>query len=79
MHGKFKRDAARVPDPFFHPRGELDVVTVAGREVVAGLRYADHRLSGLQFRASDAVVVEALEVHCRFAGLAPIVEPDLAA
>ena len=66
-------------DSLFYPHRELDVVTIAGREIVASLRYADHRLSRLQFRSCDAVVIEALQVHRGFTRFAHIVEPDLAA
>ncbi len=46
MHRKFKRNAAGLADAFAHALRQFEMVTVAGRQVVAGLRNADDRLAG---------------------------------
>ena len=79
MHGKFERDAAGVANAVLDARGELDMMTVAGRQIAAGLRDADDRAGGLQFVARDAVVGEPFDIDGGFAGLFAVVKPDLAA
>jgi hypothetical protein len=56
VHRKFHRDAAGGADSFPDPMREFQVMAVARRQVVAGLRDADDRLAGLQFLPGQAVM-----------------------
>jgi hypothetical protein len=53
MDREFHRDPAGVADAFAHALGELEVMAVAGRKVVAGLGDADDRLARLQLLAGE--------------------------
>ena len=75
MHRELHRDPACVADAVAHPLGELDVVTVARREVGAGLGDADDRLARLEFLARQPVVEIAFEIERRHVRVARIVEP----
>src|SRR4029079_1563636 len=59
--------------------GELDMVAVAGGEVVAGLGDADDRLAGLELGAGEAVVQVALHIERGHARIMRVVEPFLRA
>ena len=48
MHRKLERDAAGVADTVAHALGELEVVTITGRQIGVGLSDPDHRLAGGQ-------------------------------
>jgi hypothetical protein len=54
MHGELERDAAGVSNPVAHALRQFKVVTIAGREVGAGLGNADDRLAGVQFLLRQA-------------------------
>src|SRR3954451_22372681 len=66
------------PNSLFDALGEIEGMTVAGRQVVAGLRDADDRAPGLQLFPGQAVVEVALKVERRHARVVRIVEPELA-
>ena len=75
MGREFHRDAAGGADAFAHPVRQFQMVAVARRQVVAGLRDADDRLAGLQFLAGQAVIEVALEIERGHSGVMRIVEP----
>ena len=75
MHRKFDRDAARFANAFAHALGEHEMMTIAGRQIAAGLRDADDRLAGLQLLERQAEVHIALEIERRHVGVGGIVEP----
>jgi hypothetical protein len=75
MGRKFHRDAAGGADSFPHPVGQLEMMPVARRKVVAGLRNADDRLAGLQFLPSQAIIEVAFEVERGHARIMRVVEP----
>ncbi len=79
VHRKFEGDAAGGADAGAHALGELDMVTVTGRQVGAGLRDADDRLAGGQLFLGQAPVEVALEIERRHARVLGIVEPELRA
>src|SRR5690606_2418223 len=72
---KFDRDAARVANPVAHALRELKVVTVAGRQVAAGLRDADDRPPRLQLVDAETIVQIAFEIERRHVRIIRIVEP----
>src|SRR3954447_21485413 len=78
VHRKLEGDAARIADALLHTVGEIEVMTVAGRQVVSSLGDADDRAPGLQLFAGQAVVEVALKVERRHARSVRIVEPELA-
>ena len=75
MDRKFHRDAAGFADAFADALGEIEMMPVAGGEVVAGLRNADDRLAGLQFLAGQAVIEIALQIERGHPRIMRIVEP----
>ena len=75
MHRKLHRDAAGVADALADPMRQFQMMPVAGREVVAGLRDADDRLAGLQFLAGQSVVQIALQIERGHRRIVRIVEP----
>ncbi len=75
MHRKFHRDAAGGADSLADPMRQFEVMAVARRKIVAGLRDADDRLAGLQFMPGQAVIEVALEVERGHAGVVRVVEP----
>src|SRR3954464_9490460 len=79
MGREFHRDAAGLADAFADAMGKLDMVAVAGGEVVAGLGDADDRLAGLKLGAGETVVQIALQIESGHARIMRIVEPFLRA
>src|SRR6266702_7175812 len=77
MGREFHSDAAGLADAFADAVRELDMVAVAGGEVIAGLRDADDRLAGLELGAGEAVVQIALQIERRHARIVRVVEPFL--
>ena len=75
MHRKFQHDAAGFAHAFAHALGEHEMMTIAGREIAAGLRDADDRLARLQLRERQAEVHVALQVQRGHVGVGGIVEP----
>ena len=75
MHREFHRDAAGFADAFADALGQIEVMPVAGGEIVAGLRDADDRLAGLQFLAGQAVIEIALQIERGHPRIMRIVEP----
>ena len=75
---KLEADPARIPNSFFDPLGEIEVMPIAGSEVVSGLSDADDRPPGLQLFAGQAVVEIALQIERRHARVVGIIEPELA-
>src|SRR5919112_3607925 len=75
VYRELHRDAARVADAVAHPPGELEVDPVAGRQVAAGLGYADYGPARAQLLGRDPVVHEALEVERRLVHTLRVVEP----
>src|SRR5262249_38006442 len=75
MGRKLHRDAACGPDSLADATCQFEMVAVAGRKIIAGLRNSDDRRARLQFLASEAVVEIALEVERGHAGVMWIVEP----
>src|SRR4029453_2937598 len=63
MDGELERNAAGVADAVADPAGELDVVTVARHQIVAGLRDPDNGPARLQLRAGQPEVEVPLEVR----------------
>ncbi len=76
---EFHGNAAGLANALADAMGQLDVVAVAGREVVAGLGDADDRLAGLQLGAGEAVIEVALHVERGHARIVRVVEPFLRA
>jgi hypothetical protein len=62
MTGEFERDAAGIADARPHALGELQVMSVARREIGAGLRDADDRAVTHDFFGREAVIEVALEI-----------------
>ena len=75
VHRKFHRDAAGGADALADPVRQFEMMAVARREVVAGLRDADDRLAGLQFLPGQAVIEVALEIERGHARVMGVVEP----
>ena len=75
MHRKFHRDAAGGADSLAHPVRQFQMMAVAGRKIVAGLRDADDRLARLQFMPGQAVIEVALEIERGHPGVMGVVEP----
>ena len=79
MSGKFKRQSSSIADARFYPIDKGGMNAVAGDQIAAALRNADHRPAGLQLRSSDAVIAVALQVHGFFTRFIAVVEPEIAA
>ena len=79
VHRELERDAARGADAFAHALGQLEMMTVARRQVGAGLRDADDRLAGGEFLERQAEIEVALEIERGHARIVGIVEPQLRA
>ncbi|MDR6355275.1 hypothetical protein Q3H58_001946 [Pseudomonas psychrotolerans] len=79
MHREFHGYATGVADAGLDPLSQLQVMTIAGGEVAAGLGDADDRTTGLEFVAGQAVVHVALDVERGHVGVGRVVEPLLAA
>ncbi len=75
MHRKFHGDAAGGADSLPDPVCQFEMMAVARRQIVAGLRDADDRLAGLQFLPGQAVIEIALEIERGHAGVVRVVEP----
>ena len=75
MHRKLEHDAARFANAFAHALGKHEVMTIAGRQVAAGLRDADDRLARLQLLQRQAEVHVALQIERSHVGVGGIVEP----
>ena len=75
VHRKFHRDAAGGADAFPDPMRQFEVMAVAGRQIIAGLRDADDRLAGLQLLPGQAVIQVALEVERGHSGVVRVVKP----
>jgi hypothetical protein len=54
---------------------QFDVVAIARRQVVAGLRDADNRLAGLQFLARQAIIEVALQIERGHPRIVRVVKP----
>src|SRR6202040_512049 len=72
---KFHRDAARGADSLADPMRQFKVMAITRRKIVAGLRNADDRLSGLSFVPSQAVIKIALEVERGHSRVVRVVKP----
>ncbi len=79
VHREFHGDTARVADTGLDPLGQLQVMTIAGREIAAGLGDADDRPARLEFVTGQAVVHVALDIERGHVGVGRIIEPLLAA
>ena len=75
MGRKFHRDAAGGADALAHAMRQFQVVAVARRQVVAGLRDADDGFAGLQFFPGEAIIEVALEIERGHARIMRVVEP----
>ncbi len=75
VHREFHGDAAGGADAFPDPMGQIQVMAIAWRKVVAGLRDADNRLAGLQFMAGQAVIEVALEIERGHPRVVRVVKP----
>jgi hypothetical protein len=79
VHRELERDPAHVPDAVADALGQNEVVTVARREVGAGLGDPDHGFSGLQLLPCHAPVHVPLDVESGHSRIGRVVEPGLAA
>ena len=75
MDREFHRKPAGLADALAHPMCQFEMVTVARRQVVAGLRDADDRLAGLQFFAGQAIIEVALQIERGHPGIVWVVKP----
>ena len=75
MHREFHRNAAGHTDAFAHPVCQFEMVAVARRQIIAGLRDTDDRFAGLQFLTGQAVIEVALEIERGHARIVRVVEP----
>ena len=66
---------AGLADALAHPVCQFEMVAVARRQVVAGLRNADDRLAGLQFFAGQAVIEVALQIERGHPRIVRVVKP----
>ena len=75
VHREFHGDAAGGADALPDPMRQLEVMAIAGRQVVAGLRDADNGHAGLQFVAGQAIIEVALEIERGHSRIMRVVEP----
>ncbi len=79
VKGKLKRNSARVTYPITNAYGEIEMMTIAGRKIGAGLSDANNWLSALQFFARYPVVHIPLKIERGHRGVAWLVKPASAA
>src|SRR3569832_32995 len=75
MARKLHRDTAGLANAFSDTVCQFEMMTVARRQIVAGLGDADDRLAGLQFAAREAEIQVTLEIERGHARIMRVVEP----
>ena len=75
MHREFHGDATGGADSLAHAVRQFQMMAVARRQIVAGLRNTDDRLARLQFVAGQPVIKVALEVERGHSRIVRVVEP----
>jgi hypothetical protein len=77
MTGEFECDSARRANALANALGKIEVMTVAGRKVRAGLGNSDDWFAGSQFRRRKPKIQIALDIKRGHSGVFWIVEPKL--
>ena len=75
MNRKLDRDAACFANAFAHALGQHEMMTIARRQIAAGLRDADDRFARLQLFERQTEIHVALEIQRSHVGVRRVVEP----
>lgn len=75
MRRKLKGDPASCPDAFAHPFNQLKMMAIARRQIRAGLRDPDNRLSRHELLLGHPVVQIPLDIERHHAGVALAIKP----